>query len=304
MNDAPPSSYVFRGCGTALVTPFAADGTVDDAAYRRLIRVQIEQGIDFLVPCGTTGETPTLTTGEHLRLVQIAVEESAAAPRRVPVLGGAGGNNTQHVIDMSRQLESLGVDGILSVAPYYNKPTQAGLYEHFAAIAAAVRTPIVLYNVPSRTASNLEAATTLRLAQIRNIIAIKEASGNLSQIGAVLASAPAGFAVLSGDDAMALPILALGGQGLVSVASNAIPAPMAMMVKLALEGDIVAARALHFRYLRLLEGNFIESSPGPVKYVLSRLGLCAPVYRLPMVPVQPATRERLDAILIELGLLE
>lgn len=304
MNDAPPSSYVFRGCGTALVTPFAADGTVDDAAYRRLIRVQIEQGIDFLVPCGTTGETPTLTTGEHLRLVQIAVEESAAAPRRVPVLGGAGGNNTQHVIDMSRQLESLGVDGILSVAPYYNKPTQAGLYEHFAAIAAAVNTPVVLYNVPSRTASNLEAATTLRLAQIRNIIAIKEASGNLSQIGAVLAAAPAGFAVLSGDDAMALPILALGGQGLVSVASNAIPAPMAMMVKLALEGDIVAARALHFRYLRLLEGNFIESSPGPVKYVLSRLGLCAPVYRLPMVPVQPATRERLDAILIELGLLE
>lgn len=304
MNDAPPSSYVFRGCGTALVTPFAADGSVDDAAYRRLIRVQIEQGIDFLVPCGTTGETPTLTTGEHLRLVQIAVEESAAAPRRVPVLGGAGGNNTQHVIDMSRQLESLGVDGILSVAPYYNKPTQAGLYEHFAAIAAAVNTPVVLYNVPSRTASNLEAATTLRLAQIRNIIAIKEASGNLSQIGAVLAAAPAGFAVLSGDDAMALPILALGGQGLVSVASNAIPAPMAMMVKLALEGDIVAARALHFRYLRLLEGNFIESSPGPVKYVLSRLGLCAPVYRLPMVPVQPATRERLDAILIELGLLE
>jgi len=304
MNDAPPSSYVFRGCGTALVTPFAADGTVDDAAYRRLIRVQIEQGIDFLVPCGTTGETPTLTTGEHLRLVQIAVEESAAAPRRVPVLGGAGGNNTQHVIDMSRQLESLGVDGILSVAPYYNKPTQAGLYEHFAAIAAAVNAPVVLYNVPSRTASNLEAATTLRLAQIRNIIAIKEASGNLSQIGAVLASAPAGFAVLSGDDGMALPILALGGQGLVSVASNAIPAPMAMMVKLALEGDIVAARALHFRYLRLLEGNFIESSPGPVKYVLSRLGLCAPVYRLPMVPVQPATRERLDAILIELGLLE
>jgi len=304
MNDDPPSSYVFRGCGTALVTPFAADGAVDEAAYRRLIRVQIEQGIDFLVPCGTTGETPTLTTAEHLRLVQIAVEEAAAGPHPVPVLGGAGGNNTQHVVELARQLETLGVDGILSVAPYYNKPTQVGLYEHFAAIAAAVHTPIVLYNVPGRTASNLEAATTLRLAQIRNIIAIKEASGNLAQIGAVLAAAPAGFAVLSGDDAMALPILALGGQGLVSVASNAIPAPMAMMVKLALEGDIVAARALHFRYLRLLEGNFIESSPGPVKYVLSRLGLCAPIYRLPMVPVQPATRERLDAILIELGLLK
>jgi 4-hydroxy-tetrahydrodipicolinate synthase len=304
MNDAPPSSLVFRGCGTALVTPFAADGAVDETAYRRLIRVQVEQGIDFLVPCGTTGETPTLTSAEHLRLVQIAVEESAAAPRPVPVLGGAGGNNTQHVIELARQLESLGVDGILSVAPYYNKPTQAGLYEHFAAIAAAVHTPIVLYNVPGRTASNIEAATTLRLAQIGNIIAIKEASGNLAQISAVLAAAPAGFGVLSGDDAMALPILALGGQGLVSVASNAIPAPMAMMVKLALEGDIAAARALHFRYLGLLEGNFLESNPGPIKYVLSRLGLCAPIYRLPMVPVQPATRERLDAILNELGLLK
>lgn len=304
MHDDPPTSPLFRGCGTALVTPFAADGTVDEAAYRRLIRLQIENGIDFLVPCGTTGETPTLTSAEHLRLIQIAVEEAAAGPHRVPVLGGAGGNHTQHVIEMARQLEQLGVDGILSVAPYYNKPTQVGLYEHFAAIAAAVHTPVVLYNVPSRTGSNLDAATTLRLAQMDNIIAIKEASGNLAQIGAVLASAPAGFAVLSGDDAMALPILALGGQGLVSVASNAIPAPMVLMVKLALEGDFPAARKLHFRYLRLLEGNFIESSPGPIKYVLSRLELCQPVYRLPMVPVQPATRERLDAILRELGLLK
>lgn len=304
MNDTPAPTPIFRGCGTALVTPFTAAGAVDEAAYRGLIRRQIEQGIDFLVPCGTTGETPTLTTAEHLRLVQIAVEEAAAASRPVPVLGGAGSNNTQHVIELARQLEQLGVNGVLSVAPYYNKPTQAGLYEHFAAIAGAVKVPVVLYNVPGRTGSNIEAATALRLAQIVNIIAVKEASANLTQIGAILAGAPAGFAVLSGDDAMALPIMALGGQGLISVASNAIPGPMAMMVKLALEGDIAAARALHFRYLKLLEGNFIESNPGPIKYVLERMGVSAAHYRLPMVPVQPATRQRLDAILSELGLIQ
>ena len=292
----------FRGCGTALVTPFSADLGLDEVAYRKLIRFQIEQGIDFLVPCGTTGETPTLSPAEHLRLIQIAVEEAAAAPRAVPVLGGAGGNHTAHVAELARQLEGLGVDGVLSVAPYYNKPTQEGLFQHFAAVAAAVKLPVVLYNVPGRTASNLEAATTLRLAAIANIVAIKEASGNLGQMGAILAAAPAGFDLLSGDDALTLPILSLGGQGLISVASNAIPGPMVQMVKLARAGDFAAARALHYRYLALMEVNFIESSPGPIKCELARLGYCQEVYRLPMVPVRPASREKIIAAMQELGL--
>lgn len=293
---------IFRGCGTALVTPFAADQSLDEPAYRKLIRFQIEQGIDFLVPCGTTGETPTLTPVEHLRLIQIAVEEAAAAPRKVPVLGGAGGNNTAHVAELARQLELLGVDGVLSVAPYYNKPTQEGLYQHFAAVAAAVKIPVVLYNVPGRTSSNLEAATVLRLAAIPNIVAVKEASGNLNQMAAILAAAPAGFAVLSGDDAFTLPLIALGGQGLVSVASNEIPGPMTRMVKLACDGDFADARALHFKYLPLMEVNFIESSPGPVKCALARMGYCLERYRLPMVPVSAASHQRIEAVMKALGL--
>lgn len=292
----------FRGCGTALITPFDSRQMVDEAAYRKLIRYQIEQGIDFLVPCGTTGETPTLSEPEHLRLIAIAVEEARAAARPVPVLGGAGGNNTAHVAELAGKLEAAGVDGVLSVAPYYNKPTQAGLYEHFAAVARAIRIPLVLYNVPGRTASNIEAATTLRLAGLPNIVAVKEASGNLSQIAAILAGAPPGFAVLSGDDAWTLPLLALGAQGLVSVASNEIPAAMTQMVRLALDGDFAAARALHFKYLPLMEANFIETSPAPVKFVLARMGLCEENFRLPMVPVSAATRQRLEAVLAPLGL--
>ncbi|HUX65999.1 MAG TPA: 4-hydroxy-tetrahydrodipicolinate synthase [Terriglobales bacterium] len=292
----------FRGCGTALVTPFAIGLTLDEPAYRKLIRFQIAQGIDFLVPCGTTGETPTLSAAEHLRLVEIAVEEASQAPRKVPVLGGAGGNYTAHVAELARQLERLGVDGILSVAPYYNKPTQEGLYQHFAAVAAAVKLPVVLYNVPGRTASNLDASTTLRLAALPNIVAIKEASANLAQMGAILAAAPPGFDLLSGDDALTLPILALGGQGLVSVASNAIPGPMAKLVQCARAGDFAAARALHYRYLALMEVIFIESSPGPIKCVLARLGYCHEVYRLPMVPVRPASREKIVAVMQALGL--
>jgi 4-hydroxy-tetrahydrodipicolinate synthase len=299
------TSSPFRGCGTALVTPLQADQSIDEDAYRKLIRFQIEQGIDFLVPCGTTGETPTLNASEHLRLITIAVEESKAAQtagRRVPVLGGAGGNNTAHVVELARQLEALGADGVLSVAPYYNKPTQEGLYQHFAAVAAAVKVPVVLYNVPGRTSSNIEAATTLRLAAIPNIVAVKEASGSLAQMSAILAAAPAGFDVLSGDDAITLPLIALGGQGLVSVASNEIPGPMARMVKLARAGDFQAARALHFQYLQLMEVNFIESSPGPVKYALSRMGYCQEVFRLPMVPVSPASRQKIDAAMKAAGL--
>lgn len=296
------SGPAFSGCGTALVTPFDAEGQVDEAGFRRLVQRQIAQGIDFLVPCGTTGETPTLSSSEHVRLVQIAVEEARGAGREVPVLGGAGGNNTAEVIELARRVESVGADGVLSVAPYYNRPTQEGLYQHFAAIAAAVRVPVVLYNVPGRTVTNLEAATTLRLAQIPNVIAIKEASGRLAQISAVIAAAPPGFAVLSGDDAMALPLIALGGQGLVSVASNVAPDPMVQMIRLALTGDFNRARELHYRYLPLMEGDFIETSPGPVKYILGRMGLCREAYRLPIVPVQASTRQQLDAVMAKLGL--
>ncbi|MGH9481057.1 MAG: 4-hydroxy-tetrahydrodipicolinate synthase [Terriglobales bacterium] len=292
----------FRGCGTALVSPFAADLSVDEAAYRRLIRFQIEQGIDFIVPCGTTGETPTLSQAEHLRLLQVAVAEAKAGPRRVPVLGGAGGNATEHVVELARRLEGLGVDGVLSVAPYYNKPTQEGLYQHFKAVAGAVQLPVVLYNVPGRTSSNIEARTALRLAAIPNIVAVKEASGNLSQIGAIIAAAPPGFDVLSGDDAMTLAILALGGQGLVSVASNAVPGPMTDLVRRARAGDYTGARELHYRYLPLMEAIFIESSPGPVKHVLARMGYCQETYRLPMVPVQPGSREKLAAVMQGVGL--
>ncbi|MGH9392973.1 MAG: 4-hydroxy-tetrahydrodipicolinate synthase [Terriglobales bacterium] len=292
----------FVGCGTALVTPFAADQTLDEAAYRRLIRFQIEQGIDFLVPCGTTGETPTLDAEEHLRLIATAVEEAAGGARKVPVLGGAGGNNTAHVVALARQLERLGVDGVLSVAPYYNKPTQEGLYQHFAAVAAAVQLPVVLYNVPGRTSSNLEAPTALRLASLPNIVAVKEASGNFAQIAAIAAGAPAGFDLLSGDDALTLPILALGGQGLVSVASNVIPAAMAELVARARAGNFELARTIHFRYRGFMDALFRETSPAPVKAALARMGYCREVLRLPLVPVREDTRLQLHQLMAELGL--
>ncbi|MGN6592731.1 MAG: 4-hydroxy-tetrahydrodipicolinate synthase [Terriglobales bacterium] len=293
----------FKGCGTALVTPFAADQSVDEAAFRRLVRFQIEQGIDFLVPCGTTGETPTLSAAEHRGVVAMAVEEAARAPRKVPVLAGAGGNDTAHVIELAKTCAQAGADGILSVAPYYNKPTQEGLFQHFSAIAAAVKLPVVLYNVPGRTSSNIEAATVLRLAKaVPNIVAVKEASGNLAQIARIIAGARAGFDVLSGDDSLTLAILALGGRGLVSVASNAAPGAMAQLVTAACAGDFTAARKLHYQWLPFMEAIFMESSPAPIKYVLTRQGRCQEVFRLPMVPVQPASREKLDAVMRDCGL--
>jgi len=286
----------FRGCGTALITPFRSDLSVDEAALRHIVRFQIAEGIHFLVPGGTTGETPTLSHEEHRRVVAIALEERQAASRPVPILAGAGGNNTAGVCPFARELEALGADGILSVAPYYNKPTQEGLYQHFAAIANAVRIPVVLYNVPGRTSSNIEPATVARLAAIPNIIGIKEASGSINQIGDVIAAVPSDFLVLSGDDAMTLPLMVLGGQGLVSVASNAIPGPMSALVQAALLGNWQEARRLHFHWLPLLQANFIESSPIPVKAVMAHLGLCQEVYRLPMVPLQAANREKLMAV--------
>jgi len=295
------SELLFHGCGTALITPFQPDGSLDEAAIRRLVRFQVQEGINFLVPAGSTGEAATLKPEEQLRLIAIVVDEArkagAEAGRQVPVLAGAGSNNTAAVVEFARAVEKLGVDGILSVSPYYNKPTQEGLFQHFAAIAGAVSVPVVPYNVPGRTGSNIEPATLLRLAAIDNIVGVKEASGNLGQMGAILADAPAGFAVLSGDDALTLPLLALGGHGLISVASNEIPGPMTELVRLARAGDFAGARRIHYRYLPLMDVNFIESNPIPVKAVMARMGLCQEVYRLPLVPLTSGARARLEAVL-------
>ena len=291
----------FTGCGTALVTPFQRDFSLDEAALRKLLQRQIRSGVDFLVPCGTTGENPTLTRREHLRVVEIALEESSG---RIPVLAGCGGYNTQEVVDLARELEALGANGILSVTPYYNKPTQEGLYQHYRAIARATRLPIVLYNVPGRSGSNLEPGTVKRLAAIENIVGIKEASGNISQMAALANAVPESFVLLSGDDAITLPLYALGGRGVISVASNEIPAEMAQLCRRAAQGDFENARAIHRKYLPLMEINFVESNPGPVKAALALMGLLEPVWRLPLVPPKVENLERIQAVLESLQLLE
>ena len=261
---------MFTGTGTALVTPFRRDGSLDESTLRALVKRQIAAGINFLVPCGTTGESPTLTHQEHLRVVEIAVE---LAKGKVPVLAGAGGYNTAEVITLSRELVDLGANGILSVTPYYNKPTQEGLYQHFKAIAEAVSLPIILYSVQGRTGVNIEPATVGRLSQVENIIGIKEASGNISQMSTILNAVPEDFLVLSGDDAITLPLIALGGRGVVSVASNEIPAEMTALTRLALAGDFAGARQVHRRFLPLMDINFVESNPIPVKAALAEMGL-------------------------------
>jgi len=292
---------MFTGTGTALVTPFRTDGLLDEPALRSLVQRQIDAGINFLVPCGTTGESPTLTHAEHLRVVEIAVE---LAKGKVPVLAGAGGYNTAEVIALARQLKSIGVDGILSVTPYYNKPTQEGLYQHFKAIASAIDLPIILYSVQGRTGVNVEPATVFRLSQIKNIVGVKEASGNINQMGAILRQVPGDFLVLSGDDSLTLPLLALGGHGLISVASNEIPAEMTRLVQTARSGDFAEARRLHYRYLPLMDINFIESNPIPVKAAMAEMGLLQPSWRLPLVPPKPENQERIRAILESLDLVE
>ncbi|MBV8810916.1 MAG: 4-hydroxy-tetrahydrodipicolinate synthase [Acidobacteriaceae bacterium] len=291
---------MFTGCGTALVTPFRADLSLDEAAHRVLVRRQIDAGIDFLCPCGTTGESPTLTRDEHLRVVEITVEE---AKGRAPVLAGAGGYNTREVIELIADLNHLGVSGILSVTPYYNKPTQEGLYEHFKAIAESTSLPIVVYSVQPRTAVNVEPATLERLATIPNIVGVKEASGNISQMASILARVPESFVVLSGDDSVTLPLMALGGRGVISVVSNEIPAEFAQLTRLGLEGNFARARQLQRKYQSLMEINFVETSPGPVKFALARMGLIEPVWRLPIVPPQPSSQQRIEAVLESLGLL-
>jgi len=291
----------FVGCGTALVTPFRKDLSLDEATLRVLVRRQIQAGVSFLVPCGTTGESPTLTHEEHLRVVAITIEE---AKGKVPVLAGAGGYNTQHAVVTAHEAERMGADGILSVTPYYNKPTQEGLYQHFKAIASATSLPVILYNVPPRTNVNIDPGTLRRLAEIENIIGVKEASGNISQITQVIQQVPEEFLVLSGDDALTLPLVAMGGRGIISVASNEIPAEMTRLAQLCLAGNFAEARLMQRKWLPLLEVNFIETNPGPVKAAMAEMGLLEPVFRLPLVPPRPENLAKIRAVLESLALLE
>ena len=292
---------MFTGCGTAMVTPFRPDGSLDEATLHLLVERQIDAGIDFLVPCGTTGESPTLAHAEHLRVVEITLEHARG---RVPVLAGAGGYNTSEVITLAQELAAIGVDGVLSVTPYYNKPTQEGLYQHYKALASASALPIVLYSVQGRTGVNIEPATVKRLAGIEGIVGIKEASGSISQMSAILNSVPNDFLVLSGDDAIALPLIALGGRGVISVVSNQIPSEMKLLTRLALQNDFPAARQLHRRYLPLMEINFVESNPIPVKAAMAEMGLLKPVWRLPLVPPGRESHARIRAVLESVSLVE
>ncbi|HEX8774286.1 MAG TPA: 4-hydroxy-tetrahydrodipicolinate synthase [Pyrinomonadaceae bacterium] len=292
-----------RGCATALVTPFTAGGAIDEGRLRALVERQIEGGVKLLVPCGTTGESVTMSEEEDRRVIRITVE---AARGRAYVIAGTGSNSTASAIEYSLAARSLGADAVLVVAPYYNKPTQEGLYAHFRAVAEALDyLPVVIYNVPGRTACNITAQTALRLArEVENITAVKEASGDLAQIMAILRGRPEGFYVLSGDDALTLAMIALGADGLISVASNEAPDLMSRMVELALAGEWAEARALHYRLLPLMEVNFIESSPGPVKAALAMMNLLEEHFRLPLVPITEKSRQRVREVLLELGLVK
>ncbi|MEQ1574660.1 MAG: 4-hydroxy-tetrahydrodipicolinate synthase [Vicinamibacterales bacterium] len=290
----------FTGVGTALVTPFRADGSVDEAAVRRLARRQIESGVHFVSPCGTTGEAPTLSSREKLRVAELVVDEVAG---RVPVLAGAGGYDTREVIAFVRDLQKVGVSGLLSVTPYYNKPTQEGLYQHYAAIAGSTALPIVLYNVPGRTGVNIEVATVARLARIPNIVGTKEASANVIQMCEIYASVPEDFLLLSGDDPLTVAVMAIGGRGVISVASNAAPAEMVQIVELAEKGDFAGARKLHAWLLPFIQVNFVESNPIPVKAAMAAMGLLEEVYRLPLVAPGPQARDRIMQVLQSLKML-
>jgi 4-hydroxy-tetrahydrodipicolinate synthase len=290
-----------RGCGTALVTPFSQDGSIDEPALRNLVAWQVESGIDFLVPCGTTGETPTLSHDEWLRVIDVTIEVAAG---RVPIVAGATSNSTQDAVEKAKEVAARpGVDAILTASPYYNKPTQEGQYRHFRAIAEAVDKPIILYNVPGRTSANIEPATVVRLAEVPNIFAIKEASGNIGQMAELCAMVPENFLVFSGDDAVTLALIGLGGVGIVSVCSNEIPREMTEMTRAALNNDWVTARRLHRKYLPLMQGNFIETSPMPVKAVLAMMRKIEEVYRLPLLPMRRDTRSKIQKIATDVGLV-
>jgi 4-hydroxy-tetrahydrodipicolinate synthase len=291
----------FTGVGTALVTPFTSGGALDEAAVRRLGRRQIDAGIHFLCPCGTTGESPTLTDAERLRIVEILARE---ADGKVPILAGAGGYNTAEVIHLAGEMQKRGASGLLSVTPYYNKPTQEGLYQHYRAIADSTPLPIIVYNVPGRTGVNVEVATLVRLSQIPNIIGVKEASGNVTQMCEICRAVPSDFLVLSGDDALTLPLMSVGGRGVISVASNEIPGDMVQMVEAAERNDFAAARQIHSRILPLMQVNFIEANPIPVKAAMAAMGLLEESYRLPMVPPRQPSREKIASVITELGLMK
>lgn len=290
-----------NGCGTALVTPFNEDSSIDYESLRRLVDFQISEGIDFLVPCGTTGESPTLNDEELVRVAETVLQASQG---RVPVIAGAGGNNTSHVIELARHYEKIGVNGLLSVSPYYNKPTQDGLYSHFRAIAEATSLPIILYNVPPRTSVNILPSTIARLAEIPNIIGVKEASGDIAQIAEVVCAVPGSFKVFSGDDSITLPVVALGGHGIISVVSNEAPRQMTTMTRACLDNEWNEARRLNRELMPLMRVNFIETSPGPVKAALAMMGRIKEVYRLPLVPVKQETREKLRQVLDAVNLLK
>ncbi len=290
----------FKGCGTALVTPFREDLSIDEDALSRFVEFQISEGIDFLVPCGTTGESATLADKEMRRVVEIVMHTAAG---RVPVIAGAGGNNTAHVVELARAYTEMGVDGLLSVSPYYNKPTQEGLYQHFRRIAEETSLPIIVYNVPPRTSVNILPDTLARLAEIENIIGVKEASGDLSQIAEIATRAPEGFKIFSGDDSVTLPVVALGGAGVISVASNEAPRQMTALTRACLENDWDEARRRNRELFPLMKVNFIETSPGPVKAALALMGKIREVYRLPMIPVSADTKEKLRAVLVDLQLI-
>jgi 4-hydroxy-tetrahydrodipicolinate synthase len=292
---------MFTGAGTALVTPFTKSGDLDEKAVRRLGRRQIDAGIHFLVPCGTTGESPTLTQDERVRIVEILVDEARG---QVPVLAGAGGYNTREVIHHAEDMRRAGAAGLLSVTPYYNKPTQEGVYQHFRAIADSTPLPVILYNIQGRTGTNIDTSTLTRLAALPNIIGVKEASGNITQMCDVCHLMPPDFLVLSGDDAITLPLMAIGGRGVISVASNEIPSEMAQLVEAAERGDFAAARAIHARVLPLMQVNFVESNPGPVKAAMAAMGLLEEAYRLPIVAPKAESREKILKVLKELGLLK
>ncbi|HET9265498.1 MAG TPA: 4-hydroxy-tetrahydrodipicolinate synthase [Vicinamibacterales bacterium] len=284
----------FTGVGTALVTPFHHDASVDEAAVRRLARRQIDAGIHFLVPCGTTGESPTLNEDERVRVVALVAEEAGG---KVPVLAGAGGYDTRDVIHTGRRMRDAGATGLLSVTPYYNKPTPEGLYQHYTAIATEVGLPVIVYNVPGRTGCNVDVATLVRLSTVPGIVGVKEASGNISQMCDVCGAVPDQFLVLSGDDALTLPVMAVGGHGVISVASNEVPSEMVRMVEAAERNDFAAARKTHAQLLRLMMINFVESNPIPVKSAMAAMGLLEEVYRLPMVPPREASRARILEVL-------
>ena len=289
----------FSGVGTALITPFTKSGSVDEPAVRKLAQRQVDAGIHVLVPCGTTGETPTLSPAERRRIVEICVE---VAKGRALVLAGAGGYDTHEVMHAASEMEKAGADGLLSVTPYYNKPTPEGLYQHYKAIAESTPLPIIVYNVPGRTGCNIDPATLVRLSSIKNIVGVKEASGNVTQMAEICRAVPKDFLVMSGDDALTLPLMAIGGRGIISVASNEVPAEMVQMVEAAEKGDFAGARHWHEKLLPIMQINFVESSPGPVKFAMAAMGLCEEAYRLPMVPPRPASQERILAVLKELGL--